>query len=404
MIQKEDNSFDHKIRSILEQGREDVPEGIWDAVSGKLDEIEAGKKKRVLFMWLRYAGVASVAAAITLAVLFSGLDFDRQEPSNDAVQIAVIPNDSAVLSDESEVTSEIEAASLGDRTAWSGPIATVPEQEAIVAEQVVTASKQEGDVSEQETTIQRQEGDDKIKSSEETINIQDDWSDVEDASFRTAKKARTAVVISGTAAGNASFGNGLKESVLPMRPMGISSVEPNSLIENSESKFALPLSFGIGTKIIFTPRWSMGIGINYTLLSRTFSGTYVTENQMGGIELNKYNDIRNNQSYIGIPVDVYFSIIRKHFIDFYVYAGGTVEKCVSNRSYIKAVDIVHKEKVKGLQFSANAGLGVEFLLVDQLGIYIDPSLRYYFKGSQPKSIRTQQPLSFGCEIGLRVRL
>ena len=62
------------------------------------------------------------------------------------------------------------------------------------------------------------------------------------------------------------------------------------------------------------------------------------------------------------------------------------------------------EKVKGVQLSANAGIGVEFALGRHVGLYIDPSLRYYFDNGQPKSIRTAQPLMFGFETGLRVNL
>jgi hypothetical protein len=57
-----------------------------------------------------------------------------------------------------------------------------------------------------------------------------------------------------------------------------------------------------------------------------------------------------------------------------------------------------------MQLSANIGMGAEFMVGKHLGIYIDPSLRYYFDNDQPKSIRTAQPLMFGFEMGLRARL
>jgi hypothetical protein len=66
--------------------------------------------------------------------------------------------------------------------------------------------------------------------------------------------------------------------------------------------------------------------------------------------------------------------------------------------------IHHQEAVKGVQLSANAGIGVEFLLGRYVGIYIDPSVRYYFNCKQPNSIRTAQPLMLGFEMGLRFNL
>ena len=66
--------------------------------------------------------------------------------------------------------------------------------------------------------------------------------------------------------------------------------------------------------------------------------------------------------------------------------------------------INHREAVKGVQLSANAGIGVEFLLGKHVGIYLDPSLRYYFSCRQPQSIRTAQPLMLGFEAGVRFNL
>ena len=51
-----------------------------------------------------------------------------------------------------------------------------------------------------------------------------------------------------------------------------------------------------------------------------------------------------------------------------------------------------------------AGIGVEFRLGRYVGLYIDPSLRYYFNNGQPKSIRSSQPLMLGFEAGLRFNL
>ena len=147
--------------------------------------------------------------------------------------------------------------------------------------------------------------------------------------------------------------------------------------------------------------------MNYSHLSRTFTGTFFDYEDGVLVSDNTYSNILNRQDYIGIPLNVYFSILSNSFIDFYAYAGGTAEKCVSNRFQMSAegTDIHHREAVEGFQFSVNAGLGMEFIIADLFGIYIDPSLRYYFPDArQPHSIRTAQPLMFGLELGFRIRL
>ena len=91
-------------------------------------------------------------------------------------------------------------------------------------------------------------------------------------------------------------------------------------------------------------------------------------------------------------------------MNFYAYAGGAIEKCVSDRYDLLSTTIVHRERPEGVQVSANVGIGVEFALGRYLGLYLDPSVRYYFDCNQPTSIRTAQPLMLGFEIGLRVNL
>ena len=91
-------------------------------------------------------------------------------------------------------------------------------------------------------------------------------------------------------------------------------------------------------------------------------------------------------------------------MNFYAYAGGAVDRCISDKYDVLNTEFTHQNSVKGVQLSANIGLGVEFMLGRHLGLYLDPSLRYYFDCRQPKSIRTVQPLMLGLEMGLRLRL
>ena len=55
-----------------------------------------------------------------------------------------------------------------------------------------------------------------------------------------------------------------------------------------------------------------------------------------------------------------------------------------------------KETYKALQRTIKLG--------KHLGLYIDPSLRYYFDCDQPHNIRAAQPLMLGFEVGLKAYL
>ena len=189
------------------------------------------------------------------------------------------------------------------------------------------------------------------------------------------------------------------------RPTLPSSEVSTGITENSTgSTFGIPVSFGLGVRFDLTPRWSVSTGVRYSLLERKFYGTYTLVDEDGNIAKSESSDIRNSQHYFGIPVNVAFNIIRKDYLRFYAYAGGAVEKCLADKYNVLSSNTIHVENVKGAQLSVNVGAGVEFLAGKHLGIYLDPSLRYYFNNGQPTSIRTVRPLMLGFEAGLRFRL
>jgi hypothetical protein len=231
------------------------------------------------------------------------------------------------------------------------------------------------------------------------FKTQDNW--VEDDTEIKERATDFSLVLSGIAGTNSAQSNA-RTGVIRRPTLSAAPVKTSVTQTEPGDTYSIPLSFGVGTKIGFNSRWSLGVGVNYTLLSRKFYGDY-TKVEDSHIESIK-SDIRNTQHYIGIPVNAYYNIVENRFVNFYAYAGGTVEKCVSDEYRVLTKDILHKERVKGVQASANIGIGAEFMLGNHLGIYIDPSARYYFNCNQPKSIRTAQPLMLGFEMGLRVRL
>ena len=186
------------------------------------------------------------------------------------------------------------------------------------------------------------------------------------------------------------------------RPMSPNAQIKTGITETGNNSFGLPISLGIGARFDIAPKWSVGVGVNWSMLTRNFDGAFT---KVEGNETLEYTEssIRNTQHYIGIPVNVYYNIISNKHINFYTYAGGAVEKGLTNKFDILSSKSVYKEEIQGVQWSANLGLGVEFMFGKHLGLYLDPSVRYYFNCQQPKSIRTAQPFMLGLELGLRTR-
>ena len=208
--------------------------------------------------------------------------------------------------------------------------------------------------------------------------------------------------------GNCFVGPGKKTEQIRMMSQGRFKIPTStSVVENNDTDYYyLPMSFGVGIKFRILKWLDVGIGVNYTLLSKRVSGRYYEYDSAGNLTRYCSTEFKNSQHYIGVPLDIYFNIFGNEKWNTYASIGGCLEKCVLNH-YSGTYDdiaISHNTLVEGIQTSVKAGLGVEYSPVRFLGIYLDPSLRYYFDNKQPRSIRTSQPLSFGVEAGIRFKL
>ena len=427
----DEEKFDLKIRSVLEGGREEVPDHIWDRIEARLDgatpsAVPHKRDRHVLMLWLRRAGIGiAAAAAITGAFIFSGLldrknspeiqysspiavveDNDTTGRSGTGIDNVLIaqaaPEEAAHAHDAALMRpSGITDAQMQEGIPGQGSDIAAGEEEVsaeTLSEQAMTASPAPETAPEQESVTGGTEkaGQEKGQETEEE-SFSDFFEEMPEDGGR--RRIRTSLTISGNAISNTNSEN---SSTSYMMAPGSGSTGIREL-EEGNNRFGIPVSVGAGIKLGFTPKWSMSIGLNYSFLTRTFDGIY-TEEGKNPVE---YSDIRNSQHYVGIPVNVYYNIVQKNFIDFYAYAGGAAELCVANKYTAddSGRNLYYRGDTGSVQLSANIGIGVEFLLTDHLGLYIDPSLRYYFRNSKaPKSIRTVQPLMLGFEAGFRIRL
>lgn len=408
---EERNNMDSDLlmRSILESGQEEVPAHVWEGVSAGLDALE--RRRKVALWWRRsaVAGAVSAVAAAVAAVLFlnpSGNEMDVVPSAAGSDMIAVVTAEPA----GDEAGAEV-AEAMQEAAAEADAVALLAEARPGRASGVKAAEHQDGMKPEEKAEKQAGEpktpeaGPDQSRPSEnrqiaetETIRFPESWEEEE----IVRKKIRTSLVFAGLAGTNSVNGN-VGRSLVKRPSLSNEQMKTTVKETSTQSSYGIPVSFGAGVRIGLAPKWSLSAGLNYSMLSRTFYGDY-TKVTDGSVEYSISSDIRNVQHYIGIPVNVYYNILESDNMSFYAYAGGTAEKCITNRYDVLSTSIVHKDNPSGLQLSANAGIGVEFMLGRHLGFYIDPSLRYYFDNNQPKSIRTAQPLTLGFEMGLRVNL
>lgn len=391
------NDFDLMVKSILDEGQEEVPAHVWDGVAEGIEK--AARRKTVVLRWRRSAIGAAAAAAIAIGVVFNHTETGDIVPhSNDMIAVAA----PEVIGNETPATEVVIPENIMAHVRKSDFTAPVSKTEPAAADEPDTYEElmtEEPAAPEMVSVPDEIPAVDKVSAADEVKEyFPEDWGEED-----KKEKAGVSLVFSGLAStNNAQSQNKLN----PMKAPTISSAPKKTGITETSTKssYGIPLSAGVGVKIDLTQRWSLGVGLNYSFLARQFYGKYTLVGDDGSIINTTSSDIRNNQHFIGIPVNAFYNIVENKNLNFYAYAGGTVEKCLSDNYNVLSTSIRHQEKPSGIQLSANAGIGVEFLLGNHLGLYLDPSLRYYFDNGQPKSIRTVQPLMFGFEMGFRFRL
>lgn len=404
----EDNRFDLEIRSMLENAREDVPEGLWQGIESRLP---APAKARPAAIWWKIASATgAVAAAVALTVFFS----TRPVVQN---PVDIIPSQDSGLSQLMETplapeTGNMKPLSIGQVLGESfsendGKTFTEASGESVVEENAAagTAGKEETapaagteETAVADETAVREENTDEnwIRKYEST-----DFDERGEELQRSRKEKRGVVLsayadaLSNSNTAKASDINMLKRPAVP---------QATTIEETGESRYAIPVAAGIGLRFDVSKRFSIGTGVSWSYLTRSFSGQFNELDAEGTIiSQTGYTNIRNSQHYIGIPLNLYVDIIRKDFIDFYAYASGSANYCLSNR-YQMDKSKSYSPEGSNWQFSAGIGMGVEFIAAKKVGFYIDPSLNYWFTAGEVSNIRTRQPLMLGLELGIRLHI
>lgn len=364
MFADKENRFDRYVRSVMQDAEEKVPSGVWKAVSGR---IATSRETRPVWLWWPALAAAAVACAvILLAPLRQTLPVRE-----DGIRLVQL------VSSEQEL---VIAQLLPPCGITQGKVMEIPS----VKEETVLPEEREE--MEDESPVAE------IPSAQE--NAQEwRWKEiVQEDSERPLQTGRPlSVKIGGSFGANDSgiYGFAAMPSYSDVPRAG-------TINEESVSVYSVPVSFALGVRVPLGNKFYVSTGLSYTMLSRTFKGAYKTES----------GDITHKLQYIGIPVDINYSFFDSKRLSVYAIAGIEAEKCIADRYwfYAKSPSPVYQQDVKGIQLSAGLGIGIQYKLSQLLGIYLDPGVRYYFDCNQPKSVRTDKPLTFNIEAGLRFNL
>ena len=369
--------FDREIRSMLSEAEEPVPAGAWEAVSAALDK--KARKAGLVVLWRRAAVGLAAAAALVAGIFLAWPDMDSADNIPDSLLATTLSGSSSLPVKESV------------------PCAKTPDSRtAVLSETVPCAETPDSRTAETEAAVEPEQP----AAADGTFDIfQPDGDLIEVVPQK--QRRRLAFSAGGNLESNASPS---RSRFTGHRAPGIPRTGVSEHGDNSS--YGIPLTLGLGLQWHFSPHWALGTGIGYSYLSRSFTGTYTEIDNAGSLSRQVTADIDNGIHYIGVPLNLYYRIGDNRPVQFYTFGGATLEKGIKNCYRIKDAggDILYRQNVNGVQFSLALGFGVSFRLTDRIGIYLDPSLRYYLENSQPKSIRTAQPLMMSLEAGIRFGL
>ena len=382
------NEF-HNLREKLYDVQMPVEADLWQ-------DIEATMRRRRLRRMLYYA--SSVAAVVLLALL---LLLPGGEIGQPQVQTLVaeavsdkVPSEVAAVAEPAAAAAVVEPAGAmevsGAETSpaaelgYAAPVGnTASEEKAASKVNVASEADAQEEVAVQPQAVAPQER-------RAAMALADDILEFGDERER-GNRGYTLAFSQGIMPGSAA-------SVAGSRVMASSAfggaLEHSHMVEQvSDTKYSLPVNAGLQIQFPIGENMAVGVGVNYSMLKSKYDCL---------IDKVHYN-VKQKLHYIGVPVNVYGLVVERNNFSFYVNAGVTLEKGIRAVYELNSYRDSQKYRadIEGVQFSINAGLGVEYKFGNAVGLYFEPNLVYYTNSEVMYSIRTDQPFQVKADIGFR---
>ena len=159
------------------------------------------------------------------------------------------------------------------------------------------------------------------------------------------------------------------------------------------TKHHQPVTFGLSLSYPLTSRLSVLSGVTYTKLSSDF--------------IQKMNDTKvvNEQElhYVGVPVRFSYQLLSWKGFSLYGIAGGAADLNV--KATYTTEGVKGKGKKDRVQFSADAAAGVQYQVLPQMGLYVEPGVKYYLDNkSRVDNYFKDHPFNFNLQVGVRYEL
>lgn len=422
MNRKNDDKWLKDLRNRMDNYAEPLPEGLWEQLESELSQ------PKVIPFWRRWPSVAAAVALVLVVTSLALSDLFTPVMQMPEVQLANQLVEEAepalaVATPQAEDTPTPVVAQAEPVVAQAEPVvaqaARVEAQEAAVVAQetaVVEPVDRAQDEPTEQVSTAPQGSRARFRSSERTRRTNETSYSVTRRHHRSDKGLEIGLMSGGIPYGSSKQFTGMSRLATPyvmnrqdqlvMGSMnGKMSAYSQVLLSNRDKpshtdvKHKMPINVVASVKWHFAEKWALESGISYTYLqSELHSGS------------NLYWEESQKLHYVGIPLKLHRALWENSALTLYASAGGMLEKCVkgtlesvyvtSNSTKERETNTIHSHP---FQWSLAAAVGAQVNLLDQLSLFVEPGIAYYFDDhSRLETIRKEHPFNFNLQFGLRL--
>ena len=417
------------IHDRLGSYEKDAPEGLWEGIRRELPKLNDGgmlthkpQRKAVFRMW-RVAGVAA-AASVALVIGYSFLGNDVQDniniPTNTTKHPNMLASSQKPLGNEPTGVSADQTTHSADNLLAEQPtLANASTEQPTLASASMKTDVKEISSKEENSKEENKQTETKPAKREDSYVLPHNpdnnllaFNDMTERRGDEDAPSRWSVSTGAMGGLGASGTTTAYGDHLVLSSPGVADTKDSPMLDmntinrdietKTEYDHHLPIRIGLSVAYALTDRLSISSGLTYTRLASDIKDASRESKYIGEQRLH----------YVGIPVNVSYKVASSRWISLYGTAGVLAEKCVSGTTdegyvenntmkYTNTQDISSKP----LQMSVNAGVGIQFDFIDNVGIYAEPGLSYYFDdGSALQTIYKEKPLNFNLNVGVRFKL
>lgn len=417
------------IHDRLGSYEKDAPEGLWEGISRELPKLNDGDmlthkpQRTAKFRMWRVAGVAA-AASVALVIGYSFLGNDTKDniniPTNTPKHPNMLASSQKPLGNEpTGVCAEQATHSEDNLLAEQPTLANASTEQPTLASASMETDVKEISSKEENSKEENKQTETKTAKREDSYVLPQNpdnnllaFNDMTERRGDEDAPSRWSVSTGAMGGLGASGTTTAYGDHLVLSSPGVADTKDSPMLDmntinrdietKTEYEHHLPIRIGLSVAYALTDRLSISSGLTYTRLASDIKDASRESKYIGEQRLH----------YVGIPVNVSYKVASSRWISLYGTAGVLAEKCVSGTTdegyvenntmkYTNTQDISSKP----LQMSVNAGVGIQFDIIDNVGIYAEPGLSYYFDdGSALQTIYKEKPLNFNLNVGVRFKL